>query len=69
METKTTSRSNLNDKWGGAEIDQPEWKIPVWKLFKNNWNNPNYGGGDSKFIAIKKWRVRFSVTMRNVRLA
>ncbi len=36
-----------NDKWGGPEIDKPEWKIPVWKLFKNNWNNSYYGGGDS----------------------
>jgi len=35
-----------NDGWGGPEIDKPEWKIPVWRLFCNNWNNPYYGGGE-----------------------
>jgi len=35
-----------NDKWGGPEIDKPKWKIPVWRTFRNNWNNPNYGGGE-----------------------
>jgi len=34
-----------NDNWGGPEINKPEWKIPVWRLFQNNWNNPYYGGG------------------------
>ena len=34
-----------DDGWGGPEIDQPAWKIPVWKTFCNNWNNPAYGGG------------------------
>ncbi len=33
-----------NDSWGGPKIDQPEWKIPVWKLFKSQWANPYYGG-------------------------
>ena len=37
-----------NDKWGGPEIDKPEWKIPVWRTFRNNWNNPNYGGGENQ---------------------
>ncbi|MCK4853640.1 MAG: alkaline phosphatase D family protein [Bacteroidales bacterium] len=35
-----------NDGEGGPEIEHPEWKIPVWKLFKNQWNNPYYGGGE-----------------------
>jgi alkaline phosphatase D len=34
-----------NDSGGGPEIRQPEWKIPVWHTFINNWNNPYYGGG------------------------
>ena len=37
-----------NDSFGGAEIDTPSWKIPVWKTFKNNWNNPSYGGGEKQ---------------------
>ena len=37
-----------NDGWGGPEIDKPKWKIPVWRTFTNNWNNPYYGGGQSR---------------------
>ncbi|MFK7844851.1 MAG: alkaline phosphatase, partial [Rhodothermales bacterium] len=37
-----------NDSWGGPEIDQPEWKLPVWRVFKNNWNNPSYAGGEAQ---------------------
>lgn len=37
-----------NDAGGGPEIYKPEWKIPVWHTFKNNWNNPYYGGGESQ---------------------
>lgn len=37
-----------NDGWGGPEIHTPAWKIPVWKLFKCNWVNPSYGGGESQ---------------------
>ena len=35
----------VNDCAHGSEIEKPEWKIPVWKVFCNNWNNPGYGGG------------------------
>jgi len=35
----------VNDCVYGSEIDQPEWKLPVWQVFCNNWNNPGYGGG------------------------
>ena len=38
----------VDDGWGGPEIDQPAWKIPVWQTFRNNWNNPAYGGGDAQ---------------------
>jgi len=37
-----------NDCWYGAEIDKPKWKLDVWRLFKNNWNNPSYGGGEKQ---------------------
>ena len=37
-----------NDAGGGPEIYMPEWKIPVWHTFKNNWNNPYYGGGEKQ---------------------
>ncbi len=37
-----------NDGWGGPEIYRPEWKIPVWRVFRDNWNNPYYGGGESQ---------------------
>lgn len=37
-----------NDAEGGPEIDSPDWKIPVWKTFRNNWNNPAYGGGEKQ---------------------
>ncbi len=37
-----------NDGWGGPEIHEPEWKIPVWHTFMNNWNNPYYAGGEKQ---------------------
>ena len=37
-----------NDSWGGPDIDSPSWKIPVWEIFKQNWNNPSYGGGEDQ---------------------
>lgn len=36
----------IDDGEGGPEIDQPEWKRPVWNVFRNQWNNPYYGGGE-----------------------
>ena len=35
-----------NDSWGSPAKNQPQWKIPVWEKYKNNWNNPYYGGGE-----------------------
>ncbi len=35
-----------DDGWGGPEINHPSWKKTVWRTYKNNWNNPYYGGGD-----------------------
>ncbi|MEZ6119083.1 MAG: alkaline phosphatase D family protein [Pirellulaceae bacterium] len=37
-----------NDCKGGPEIDFPAWKRPVWQVFRQNWVNPGYGGGDSQ---------------------
>ncbi len=34
-----------NDAGGGPLIDKPVWKIPVWRTFTYNWNNPYYAGG------------------------
>jgi alkaline phosphatase D len=37
-----------NDAGGGPEIYTPEWKIPVWRTFTYNWNNPYYAGGEKQ---------------------
>lgn len=37
-----------NDAGGGPEIYTPKWKIPVWRTFTNNWNNPYYAGGENQ---------------------
>ena len=34
-----------NDCHGGPLIESPPWKIPVWKVFQQNWVNPGYGEG------------------------
>jgi len=34
-----------DDGHGGPDVRKPEWKVPVWQVFKNNWNNPAYGDG------------------------
>ena len=35
----------LNDCVEGPEIDVPPWKREVYRVFRNNWINPAYGGG------------------------
>ncbi len=37
-----------DDCAGGPDVDQPDWKVPVWKVFTENWNNPAYGGGPTR---------------------
>lgn len=37
----------VNDCQGGPETDSPYWKLPVWEVFRDNWVNPAYGGGES----------------------
>ncbi len=40
---------STNDSWGGAEIDRPTWKREfVWPIYRENWANPGYGGGESQ---------------------
>ncbi len=34
-----------NDCVPGPEIEEPAWKREVWNIFRQNWNNPAYGGG------------------------
>ncbi len=34
-----------NDCAGGLDPFVPAWKLPVWRVFRENWNNPAYGGG------------------------
>jgi alkaline phosphatase D len=38
----------VNDGEGGSEIERPAWKRPVFNLFKNQWVNPYYAGGDQQ---------------------
>jgi len=35
-----------NDCIPGPEIETPAWKRQVWNVFKENWVNPYYGGGE-----------------------
>jgi alkaline phosphatase D len=36
----------VNDCAGGPDPFKPAWKLPALKVFKENWINPYYGGGD-----------------------
>lgn len=35
-----------NDCSGGPDRFKPSWKFESWKVFRENWVNPYYGGGD-----------------------
>ncbi len=37
-----------NDCWGGPQVAEPAWKPKVWEVFKQNWVNPAYGGGEDR---------------------
>lgn len=40
---------STNDSWGGADISIPFWKQKwVFPIFRQNWANPGYGGGDAQ---------------------
>ena len=32
----------------GPEIESPPWKRVAWNVFRQNWGNPAYGGGESQ---------------------
>ncbi len=32
-----------NDTAGGPDVLKPAWKLPVWRVFRENWVNPAYG--------------------------
>ncbi len=36
----------VNDCAGGLDPFLPAWKVPAWRVFKENWNNPAYGSGE-----------------------
>lgn len=36
----------VDDSSGGPRRFKPSWKFKSWKVFRENWNNPAYGGGD-----------------------
>ncbi len=35
--------AGIDDIWMGPYPDKPAWKLPLLRIFKNNWNNPAYG--------------------------
>ena len=40
---------STDDSWGGADIEIPFWKKDwVFPIFRQNWANPGYGGGDEQ---------------------
>lgn len=38
----------VNDCAGGLDPFKPNWKVPAWRVFMENWNNPYYGGGEKQ---------------------
>ncbi|MBG90027.1 MAG: alkaline phosphatase [Verrucomicrobiales bacterium] len=38
----------MNDCVPGPEIETPKWKRRVWNIFRENWVNPAYGGGEKQ---------------------
>lgn len=39
---------STDDSWGGPHSDVPDWKRPVWEIFRQNWVNAFYGGGEEQ---------------------
>lgn len=50
-----------NDCWGGPRLDQPAWKPEVWEVFRQNWANPAYGGGERPgcYFTFRRGDVQF----------
>lgn len=36
----------MDDVWMGPYRDKPDWKMPLFRVFRQNWNNPAYGAAD-----------------------
>jgi len=36
-----------NDDEGGPLVETPAWRRPVWNVYRENWVNPGYGGGEA----------------------
>jgi len=34
---------STDDVWMGPYKDKPAWKLPLFEVFRQNWNNPGYG--------------------------
>jgi len=35
--------SGMDDDWLGPYKDKPDWKLPLFRNFRQQWNNPDYG--------------------------
>jgi alkaline phosphatase D len=46
-----------NDCLGSAERNEPPWKIPVWRVFRENFVNPAYGGGEKEPGVWFDWAI------------
>jgi alkaline phosphatase D len=38
--------ASTDDVWMGPYKDKPAWKLPLFELFRQNWNNPGYGDSE-----------------------
>lgn len=49
---------STNDSWGGPDIDVPFWKKDfVFEIFRQNWANPGYAGGDDQPGCWSSFRI------------
>lgn len=46
-----------NDSEGGPDPFEPAWKVDAWQVFRNNWNNAAYGGGDDRPGVWHDWSI------------
>ena len=40
--------SGMDDDWLGPYKDKPDWKLPLFRNFQQQWNNPAYGDPESR---------------------
>jgi alkaline phosphatase D len=46
-----------NDSEGGPDRFTPAWKVDAWKVFRNNWSNMAYGGGEEQPGVWHRWSI------------